>query len=189
MDGLLAASPGQDLILLPAIDEEEIVIPHDGGLMHLGGLALPVELVLELVRQNPGEYLTPRHAPCEELPDHWEVFSGNNYLGLQQHLQEELDAAEQVEDMDNDEEDFDDRDETMDCTKTASQDVDALSSASQHVTKRDDTITDDCRLLKDIRSSSSSVATIGLQDSAMPDASPAVFVPILESVSRISNNR
>jgi len=133
-----------------------------------------------------------RYAPFEELPTHWEEFSGDNYLGVQQHLQEELNAPEPVEDMDNEEEDSDDEGETKDCAKAPSQDADSMSSASPHVAKRVDSITDDFRLLEGIGSSSPFVPTIGLKDPAMPDASSAAFESILEpvpaSVSRIRDN-
>lgn len=191
LDALLVAIPEEGLILFPAIDEEDIIIPQvpeeeiifpqDARLIQLRSLGLPVERVFEPVLQSPDEYLMPTYPPCEELPPNWEQFSGNNYLGVQQHLQEELEAPEEVEDMDNEENDLNDHKETRDCTKPSSQDVDAMSSASQPVAKRVDLSTDDL-MLKDIGSSSSSVSSFGLQESAMPDASPPAFGSIREPV-------
>jgi len=112
-----------------------------------------------------------RQPSFEGFPEEWPEFSGLDYLGVQEHLVEEQDAPEPVEDIDDEE-------GSMDCNEASSQHIDVRLS-----TKRRDSMTDDDRLLQDVIDPSSlHVATIGLRDSAMPDAVAPEFGPVLERV-------
>lgn len=118
----------------------------------------------------------PRQQPFIETPAWWPEHSGLDYLGMEEHLEEEWIASQQEPEQKQEESDSDDEGEGIEVHEHNLPDVDPS-------TKRADPISQERQLLRHIDASTPHIATIGIQDTAMPDATPPAFVPVLSPVT------
>lgn len=165
----------------PAIneDDEELLLPLEGRLMELPHLQMDIGVAIRgqnLPPQNQGpvQRLQPNLTGIT-LPEHWLVYKEMTYLGVEEENQELWDAQQSMEE---EEEEEQEGDVEMLTSTAVSQQGPVDGSPS---TKRPAQVPNDKRLLQEIISSGvDHIATIGLQELPMPDATPPAFVPILE---------